>query len=151
MPTLPTPYLGTIEYSEDSVIVFASGLPAFEGERQFLLVERASAAPVLFLQSLQTPELVFMTIPVDVVLADYQLSLTVEDLADLDSEAGMAPVAGADLAVLGIVTSSRDAPTTINLMAPVVINSRTRRGRQAVQSGSGLYSCQHPLEQPRCL
>ena len=52
MPAIQTKYFGNIEYPQDSRLHFASGLPGFEDQRWFVLLERPDMHPLSFLQSL---------------------------------------------------------------------------------------------------
>lgn len=139
---LLTEHFGPIEYSPDQVIAFPEGLPAFEDEREFLLIERAATAPVIFLQSLRRPELAFITLPAALVEPSFRLAPAPEDLEALGLEGEVRPDAG--LLCLAIVTVPENGPPTANLMAPVVINLAARLGRQVIQAGAP-YSHQHPL------
>jgi len=144
MPTLHSAQLGTIEYPEEHVLHFPLGLPAFEEETRFLPVERPGMEPIVFLQSLQRPDLAFPTLPVKALEPAFELALTEDELswlAGTDTEAS-APVTE-DLIALAIVTVSVDG-ITANLRAPVVVNQRTKLGIQAIQADSS-YSLQHPL------
>jgi flagellar assembly factor FliW len=142
MPVLESPYLGRIEYPEEHVLHFTSGLPAFEDLRRFLAVERPETAPVVYLHSLDRADLVFLTLPVGAVIRDYVLQIDEADRTAL----GVAP--GADEVVALAILTVREASVTANLMAPVVVNRMTRRGLQVIQAESP-YSHQHVLELPR--
>lgn len=140
-------HFGLLRYEPEQVILFPEGLPAFEEEREFLLIEPPSMAPVIFLQSLRRPELAFITLPVGRIEPDYRFTIEPEDLAALGLPEGEPSEAAADLLCLAIVTIAADRPPTANLLAPVVINMKNRRARQVIQSGAD-YSHQHPLALP---
>jgi flagellar assembly factor FliW len=140
-------HFGVLRYQPDQVITFPEGLPAFEDEREFLLIERPSTAPVVFLQSLRRPGLAFITLPAGFVEPPFQLEAAPEDLQALDLPAGTLPVPGPQLLCLAIVTVADGKSPTANLMAPVVINLRNRLARQIIVCGSP-YSHQHPLVLP---
>jgi flagellar assembly factor FliW len=141
MPVLESPYWGRIEYREDHVLHFAAGLPAFEEQRRFLAVERPETAPVIYLQSLDRTDLVFLALPVGAVDRQYALNL---DEADREA-LGIGP--GAEEVVAMAILTVRESNVTANLMAPVVVNRITRRGVQVIQAESN-YSHRHPLELP---
>lgn len=145
---LESRHFGTLEYGPEAILEVAGGLPAFEDETRFVLIEQAAVAPLVILQSLQTPELAFLTLPVLAVAPDYRLQMSAEDLQRLDLEAGRQPEIGQEVLCLAIVTLSPDGPPTANLMAPVVVNRRTRQALQAIQADSG-YSHQHALRASR--
>lgn len=140
-------HFGIICYQPDQVVTFPEGLPAFEEEREFLLIEQSSTAPVVFLQSLRRPGLAFITLPAGFVAPPFQLAASPEDLEALGLPAGSLPIPGPDLLCLAIVTVAEARPPTANLMAPVVVNMRNRLARQVIMCDSR-YSHQHPLVLP---
>jgi flagellar assembly factor FliW len=144
MPEFRTRYFGEITYLPESVIEFPLGLPGFENQRRFLLVEQELNKPVVFLQSLSRPELCFITVPVQGILPGYELTLTAEELNTLDLTEDRQPVAGEDAIYLAVVSLAEDRPPTANLLAPIIINWRKRLAVQSVQADSA-YSHQHPL------
>jgi flagellar assembly factor FliW len=130
---------GVVEYDSSSVIAFPRGLPGFESERLFVPVERDGSNPLLFLQSVITPRLCFITIPVESVDPGYQLRVSDEDLGVIGVDAGQT----ASLRCLAVVCTSQDQPTA-NLLGPLVINPENRQAVQAVRDDAQ-YSVQHPL------
>jgi flagellar assembly factor FliW len=149
MPNLATKYFGSIEYKEDDVVQFPSGLPGFEEELQFLVIEPPASAPLTFLQSLRHASLCFLAVPMQHADPDYQLSITREDLESLRLEIGRQPRIGADVRCFAVIAVSENGPVSANLLAPVVINAVNRRGVQAVRSDS-IYSHQHLLNEALC-
>ncbi|MCC6861504.1 MAG: flagellar assembly protein FliW [Bryobacterales bacterium] len=147
MPAVQTEHFGWMEYEEDSVVEFPSGLPGFEQERRFVAIEQHDAKPLVFLQSLATPALCFLTLPVLAVYPKYELAITGEDLQELELPAGRPPHIGRDVLCLAILSLNENRPPTANLLAPVVVNLKTRRALQAVRPDSA-YSHQHPLPEP---
>jgi flagellar assembly factor FliW len=148
MPKCLSLHHGEIEYAEDTVMRFAGGLPGFEEETAFLPIEIPSARPIVFLQSLSTPDLCFVTLPVFVVDQDYKLALPAESRAAIGLAHNSQPRIGEDVLCLVLVTIQDDGPTTTNLMAPVVMDLRTRRAVQAIRE-DGVYSHRHVfLEAP---
>jgi flagellar assembly factor FliW len=140
MPQISTSHLGTIEYDDNAVLDFPEGLPAFCDDTRFVLVERPESAPLIFMQSLVNLELCFLTAPVITIDANYTLTTPLDELAPI----GVEDVRIDDLLCLAILTIPENSAPTANLMAPVVINRKTRRARQVIQYESG-YSFEHPL------
>ena len=66
MPECMTKYHGLMRYADDMVWNFPEGLFGFEERKRFLPVELAGTRPVVFLQSLEDPQLCFVTLPVPV-------------------------------------------------------------------------------------
>ena len=139
MTQILTPQFGPGDYDQGSAFEFPAGLPGFEALRRFVLVERPALAPIVFLQSLDAPEVCFPTAPVEAIDPRYQLALTPEDrrqiaLDELNDE----------ILCLAMLSAPENGPLTANLLAPVVVNPRTRRAVQAIRIDS-CYSHQHPL------
>lgn len=139
-----TRHFGMIEYEADAVVEFPVGLPGFEQERQFVALQQPLHHPIVFLQSLQRPELCFITLPVQTIEPGYRLSIAPEDLRLLGLPEDRQPEMGAEVLCLAIISVAEGQPPTANLLAPVVINLKNRRATQAILSESG-YSHRHPL------
>lgn len=144
MPQISTPRFGVVEYPEDAVIHFPTGVPAFESDTSFLAIERPDTAPFIFLQSVNHAELCFVTLPVLVIDPRYRLSVCAEDLAVLGFPEEHQPEIGGDVACLSILSFPESGSAAANLMAPVLIRRDTRVGLQALQADSG-YSHRHLL------
>ena len=149
MPDLVSKYFGSVSYQEDGVIDFPWGLPGFEKETEFLVMEPSANAPLIFLQSLQHPDLCFLALPIQGLDPDYQPVLTREDLTTLGLDNGSQPVIDGDICCLAIIVVAENGPVTANLLAPIMINRANRRGVQAVRVDS-VYSHRHPVMEPVC-
>jgi flagellar assembly factor FliW len=144
MPSIQTRYFGEIAYESEAVVQFPAGLYAFEGHKNFLLIEREATRPFWFLQSLEDPVLTFLTLPAQAIDPAYALTLQDDDAGLLGfATPGSVPSIGHDLLCLFLVTTGEETATA-NLLAPVVINPVNRKGTQVIQFESG-YSHQHPL------
>src|SRR5215813_15186226 len=108
MPFCQTKYFGALSYEPAAVIEFPEGLPAFEDQRRFILIDRQDLKPLVFMQSLDTPGLCFLTVPAGAVAADYCLELPEEHEF---FKAPRKPVIGKDVACLLIVTLRPTGPT----------------------------------------
>ncbi len=144
MESCQTKEFGVIDYEESAVVHFPEGLPAFEAETRFLLIEQASTAPVVFLQSLTTPHLMFLALPPRAVDPDFRLELCAEECRVLGVSGEPEPVEGVDYVALALLTVREGARATANLLAPVVIGSQSRRALQVIQSQSR-YRTDQPL------
>lgn len=132
MPRCQTRYHGEMDYPEEAVVCFEHGLFGFDDERRFLMIENPSARPIVFLQSLATPGLCFVALPVRVVDPEYRLEIGPEDLEEIGLPADAAPRIGEDVLCLTLMTVREGGPTTANLLAPVVVSMRERRAVQAI-------------------
>lgn len=134
---------------------FVHPIPGFTDLRRFVLVRLDSPAaadvdpadpadaaaqgvlaeieesPLYELRSLEQPSVRFMVVVPGAYFADYEIDLDDHECGDL----GLTD--SADALVLVMLTVGRDAAsTTANLLAPVVINARTRAAAQVILTGS---------------
>ena len=140
MRKIKTTRFGEIEEDEGKIVRFAAGLPAFEDEHEFIIVPYDEESPYVFLQSATTPDLAFlMTIPF-IFFPDYEFRLEDDVLKSLALESQE------DLLLYTLLTipGSDIREMTANLLAPIVINSRTNEGRQVVLDKSR-YCTKHKL------
>ncbi len=115
-------------YARDEVeITFPAGLIGFPQFHSFRLFEPAGGYPLKFLQAVDEPDISFSCIDVAALRPDFEVPLGEEDAAALALEAP------GDALVLALVVIPEDPrKMTANLAGPVVINGRTRIGRQIV-------------------
>ena len=124
------------EVEELPELSFVRPLPGFGDLRRFVLVELSAGGgdgePVLFeLRSLEEPAVRFVAAVPTAFFPDYAFDLDEDDCAEL----GLADES--DALVLVLLTVGHDAAaTTANLLAPVVVNARTRQAAQVILSGS---------------
>ena len=138
---LATRFFGALECSEESTITFPSGIPPF-ADQKFVVIS-SEDTPVVFLQSATTPELCFLTVPMQTLDPEYRVQMERFDreALQLDVEPGTAE----QLTCLAILTIPERGSPTANLAAPVVINPTRNIGVQAVRSDRA-YSHAHPVE-----
>ena len=123
------------EVQELPELSFVRPLPGLGDLRRFVLVELPAAEggePVLFeLRSLEEPAVRFVAAVPTAFFPDYAFDLGEDDCAEL----GLSDESDALVPVL-LTVGNDAAATTANLMAPVVVNARTRRAAQVILSGS---------------
>lgn len=124
---------------EESLISFPLGLVGFPELRHFRLFEPPGGYPLKFLQSVERSALSFVCADAGALKADYQVPLRAEDAAALALER---PEEAMVLALVVVPEDPRQM--TANLAGPLVINTRTRTGRQVVLS-TGTYPLRHPI------
>jgi flagellar assembly factor FliW len=141
---------GSLEVEDDKVIEFPNGLPGFEHCKRFSLFhEENGHRPIVYtLQSLDDPA---VALPItDPANFGFRYELTLEDpdvdLLDLQSteEATVAVVLHRTDA--NPRSRSADARVSANLLAPLVINTRTRRGLQQLIPKVGVDVTIHPVQ-----
>lgn len=124
-----TRIFGEIEVAEEKIITFDIGLMGFEDIHKYTLIfDEEDRGSIMWLQSLDEPELAFPVIDPLVVADTY--NPIVEDewltpLGEVKSEA--------DYFLLTVVTVPSDVKkTTANFKAPLVINMNTYKACQII-------------------
>jgi len=146
MPRIQTKCFGEVDYSPDAVFRFPYGMPGFEAEHAFLFLEQPGTHPLIFMQSVCSPDVCFILLPVLAADPDYKLRLAEEDLAALHLPTGGQPRIGKDVlcGVLVCAGSEERPHPTANMLAPIVVNLKRQIGIQAIQTQAE-YSYRHPL------
>ena len=144
MSHIETTHFGPLAYEPEAVIEFPAGLQGFENETRFVQVKIGEYAPLVFLQSLATPGLCFLTLPVASVDPDYRLEVAPEDLARIGLDPRRQPRTDSEVLCLAVLTVAEEG-ITANLRAPLVIALAKRRGVQSIQP-EGRYSHRHALD-----
>ena len=131
------PY-GDIDLDERQRISLPWGLLGFEDLRDWVLLD-ATQPPFYWLQSLERTEVAFVLIDPLMFRPDYVTGADPAELAGLDlADPG-------DALVLVIVTvPGEGARMTANLQGPLVVNRRSRTGRQVV-SGDLRWGVRHVI------
>jgi flagellar assembly factor FliW len=145
MPVVETKNFGKVPYEPAAEIQVPCGLPAFEEHRRFVLIQLPKTHPLLFLQSLDDPNVCFPVLRALTIDPLYRLRLTKEDLRRLDLPTSRQPRLGEEIECL-VVVALRKGGATANLLAPVVINFHKMRALQTVSEEP--YSLQHPVNSP---
>jgi flagellar assembly factor FliW len=130
---------GSLEIPENKVVTFNEGLPGFPQIHRFAVIELEALKPFQYLQSLDEPPISLFIINPFLIDPGYEFRLTDSDMEDVRS------TNSAELTVYAVATIPEDSGgATINLMAPIVINDKDRRGKQVILHESR-YSVKHPL------
>jgi flagellar assembly factor FliW len=138
--SIETRNFGSIEVRSDQIITLDPGLLGFTQYHRFVIIEHHQEAPFLWLQCLDKADLAFVVIDPRFLLPDYHPGPLAQILRDM---AGEGPE---DIKVLVILTIPPGKPQdmTANLMGPVVINLKTRQGRQVIVDDPN-YSHKHQV------
>jgi flagellar assembly factor FliW len=119
---------GQIAVRPDQIIVLTPGLLGFSKFQRYVLIEHQTESPFLWLQSLENPDLAFVVIDPGLIVPGYQPGNLEDIRRELEAEEPQ------DIKALVILTipPGRPQEMTANLMGPVVINLKTRRGKQLI-------------------
>lgn len=137
--TMEFPRFGECSYTEADVIEFPWGLPGFPNLRRWLALNVDSQNSFIWLQSLDDAGVALPTADPYFIFEDYDPKLPSYAASALAIESP------SDFAILCVVVVTENADEmTMNLFAPVVINLRTRKGRQVVLENSD-FSVRQPI------
>lgn len=119
---------GDLEVAEEALLTFPSGLVGFPSHRRFVVVEVGDSSEYQWLQSADEPSLAFVLLDLQALDTDYQVEIPDDNLQELDVQSTDT------LSLLAVVTIPNDAPerASANLRAPIVVNQRTRKGKQLI-------------------
>jgi flagellar assembly factor FliW len=137
--TLVSSRFGEIEYSEDDVLFFPRGIPAFERNHSWLLAGDEDNA-IKWLQNIEDGELALPVTTPDAIMPDYNAKIP-EDELDLTGS-----IDPKDMALLIVVSIPENAPwdMTANLRAPILVNIKSRRAVQVIALNEE-YPIQHQV------
>ncbi len=133
---------GRMEFESDATLFMPKGMLGFPGSTEFGLAPLPGApeAPFRLLQSLNDPAASFPVLPIG-------LDEVAIDKEDLDAALGASGIPREDAAILLVVTARKSAnkvELTVNLRAPVFVDTRRRIARQLVLPNDK-YPIRHAL------
>lgn len=128
---IDTTRFGPVELSDEDLIHFEGGIIGFPKERQLVLIPHAGSTTIAWLQSATTPGLAFPVVSAHGLVSDYPDV----DLGPLAEKVGLRAETD-ELAVLVVLCAPHHLPATVNLLAPILVDSETRRGAQVFLEGS---------------
>jgi flagellar assembly factor FliW len=124
---------------KNSTLDFGSSIYGFEELGQYKFEEMDSTNAFCLLKSVEDDNIGFVVISPFEVNPTYEFKLSEETIQELGIEQAD------DVLVLSIITIQRPfEQSTVNLLAPLVVNIRTGAGRQVVLNGVP-YSVNTPL------
>lgn len=134
--------MGKLEVNEDQIYHFTKGIPGFEEETDFALINMSESS-FWVLQSLKEQGLSFLLGDPFVFYPSYEFELPDDEAEELGIEL--------DVLVRCIITLKEQIEaSTINLLAPIVLNPVGRTGKQIVLHRSP-YHTKHNLLQEQSI
>jgi flagellar assembly factor FliW len=131
-----------IEAISENAFALPDGLIGFADYKHAEILYETGNLPFLWMRLRGPAGLVnFVVLEPGGFIPDYELELFDADAAALDL------TDPSEAMILNIVTLNPQSPLagTVNLIGPVVVNRRTRVGRQLVIANHSRYSARHPL------
>lgn len=124
---IQTKYLGEAEVEDKKVIHFKSGLPGFETEKKFVLLDISEQVVFQILQSIQTKDLAFFVVNPYLLYEQYSIKLNEHVIESLEIKEEK------DVVVLSVMTLKEPfTESTVNLKAPLIINMANNQGKQYI-------------------
>jgi len=141
---IETVRFGSVEVDEAKLISFEEGIPGLEDFHKYALLQFEESYPIIWLQSIDAGAVCLPVLDTFAVLTGYVFDIDDEDVKDL-------ALTGPDeLHVVSVLVIPDDIQgMTVNLAAPIIINTATGRAKQIVLSGSE-YNVRAPIFQDIC-
>jgi len=124
---IATNRFGTLEISEDEIILFKEGLLGFEDYHKYIVLNAEDGSPFRWLQSVEDGNLAFVIIEPLSFMFEYDIEIPDDDQEALSLERAEDVVI---YAIVSIPENPQDM--TANLQGPIIINKKTRVGRQSI-------------------
>jgi flagellar assembly factor FliW len=126
-------------YSKTDIISFPAGVPGFEANKEFVMVQIPEYLPFEWLVCIDGTRLRFAVINPLLFMPDYSPDLDKSHLTELK-------IAKPDEILLYVIVTIRENPleSTANLVGPVLINKKLRLGKQVILEDEK-YTTREPI------
>lgn len=134
---ISTKFFQKVEIEDKEIINFDEGLPGFEDVKRFVVINIKDNELLKCLQSIDRKEVSFIAVNPWDVFKDYTIDIEDKELSligDTNIES---------LKVYSLLTITQRG-ITANLLAPVIINTAVRKGKQFILYNSK-YTTKHTL------
>ena len=136
---IKTGRFGQLTIGEEEIITIPSGVFGFPEYTKYCLVDPSDDTLILWLQSLETPEIAFALLEPKIFRPDYTARLSGTELRELKLDNVN------QSAVYSILTIPEDVTQmTANLKAPLVVNLKAKLARQVVLQEVE-FNIKHPM------
>lgn len=136
-----TKYLGKVNIDEASILSFPNGLLGLKDSNEFAIINLEDIPNFKFLQDIKNENISFLIVNPWDFFSDYDIELPDEKLENININ----PKGENLMEIYNIVTLSKQfKKSTANLLAPVVINLKEKKGKQFVLNNSP-YTTKHSL------
>lgn len=136
---IETKFHGILDITDNQIIEFKQGIPGFEDETKFVILELFEGKEYKVLQSINQFYVAFIMIDPWIFETEYEFDLNENVIKTLEIESPQ------DLEIYNILTIPQElSKTTINLLAPIVIHQKIKTGMQVVLEGTN-YTTKHPV------
>ncbi|MFJ7185434.1 flagellar assembly protein FliW [Lysinibacillus xylanilyticus] len=138
---IATKFLGEIEIEEQDILKFEHGLLGLENEKNFVLLPIDAELPLAILQSVDNVEIGFVVAYPFAFKKDYSFDISEDDRNQLQIEKEE------NVLTYSIVTMKETfQESTINLLAPIIVNMDKKCGKQIVLQDNKSYPLRYPMQ-----
>ncbi|MCH7320649.1 flagellar assembly protein FliW [Solibacillus sp. MA9] len=139
---IQTKFLGEVEIKESEIITFEQGLPGFLDYQKFIILPLDADLPLALFQSIDESTIGFVIAFPFAFKSDYAFDLSDEEKEDLQIEKEEEVLTYSIVTLQEIFTDS-----TMNLLAPIVINTTKKLGKQIILQDSKSYPLRFQIQQ----
>ncbi|MCL2617371.1 MAG: flagellar assembly protein FliW [Defluviitaleaceae bacterium] len=147
---LDTRHFGEIDIDESKIIVFEEGLPGFRGLKNFALfhdvaeADAGDASVFMWLQSLEDGGTAFVLLNTFLFMPSYAPKFDDNALESLGA-CELHELLVRNIAVI----PERLEDMTVNLCAPILINTKTQKGKQALATNKDYHVRHYIMKEAR--
>lgn len=139
---LTTSRFGNIRHTQEQVFDFPEGIIGFYEKRRFLVLQHKPGSPFRWLQSADDGELAFLMVDPSAFTPGYAPDFLKADLEALRADSAQ------ELQAYAVVVVPEDPRKMYaNLLGPIVVNSRSRLGRQIILSNGKYTTCHYIVDE----
>ena len=132
---------GMVEIDESKLITFSDGIPGLEEYHRYALLQFEESYPIIWLQSVDEGGICLPVLDTYAVLEEYVFDIDDEDVKLLGLNSPE------ELHVVSVLVIPDEIQhMTVNLAAPILVNTVTGKARQIMLSGSD-YNVRAPIFQ----
>lgn len=140
---LDTIRFGKIEIDDQSILSFPDGIYGFDEMTQFAIVNCDETMPIYWLQSVQDGDISLPIIDPFIIKQDYVIDVDDKELTEIQADRED------DIVVYNVVVLPKDiAKITVNLVAPMIINTKTNLAKQIILSMEQDNAVKYPAFEP---
>jgi len=141
---IDTMRFGLVEVDVTKLITFEDGIPGLEEYKKYALLQFEESYPIIWLQSVDEGRICLPVLDTFAVLNGYVFDIDDEDVKDLKLNGPE------DLHVVSVLVIPEDVQQmTVNLAAPIIINTVSGKAKQILLTGSD-YNVRAPAFQDIC-
>jgi len=137
---ITTSRFGRLNLDEDKLIFFKSGIPGFENLKKYALLPQGDSTVFYWLQSVEDPKVAFLVVNPFFFFFDYDIEIPEADMCELQ----LNDPTRALIFVIVTIPPEDFRQATVNLLAPIIVDTQHKRGKQIVLEGTQ-YTTRHPL------